>query len=74
MWSLGSRRKRRYDPHSSMVVPTADQTYPTGLNVMILRNELEKHIEEKGDFMVNRQKILDEVFESALQNDMNYFG
>jgi hypothetical protein len=41
---------------------------------MILRNELEKHIEEKGDFMVNRQKILDEVFESALQNDMNYFG
>jgi hypothetical protein len=25
-------------------------------------------------FMANRKKILDEVFELALQYDMNYFG
>ena len=24
--------------------------------------------------MVNREKILDEIFELALQNDMDYFG
>jgi hypothetical protein len=24
--------------------------------------------------MVNREKVLDEIFELALQNDMNYFG
>ena len=28
--------------------------------------------EEK--FMVNREKVLEEIFELALQNDMNYFG
>jgi len=27
-----------------------------------------------GTLMVNREKVLDEIFELALQNDMKYFG
>ncbi len=27
-----------------------------------------------GSLMTNREKILDEIFELALQNDMKYFG
>ncbi len=27
-----------------------------------------------GSLMMNREKILDEIFELALQNDMKYFG
>jgi len=28
----------------------------------------------EGKLMVNREKVLEEIFELALQNDMNYFG
>jgi hypothetical protein len=34
---------------------------------------LEESIPEE-KFMVNREKVLEEIFELALQNDMNYFG
>ncbi len=27
-----------------------------------------------GSLIMNREKILDEIFELALQNDMKYFG
>jgi hypothetical protein len=29
---------------------------------------------QKETSMTNREKLLDEVFEAALQNDMTYFG
>jgi hypothetical protein len=34
---------------------------------------VEKFIQEEV-LMANRKEILDEIFELALQNDMNYFG
>jgi hypothetical protein len=32
------------------------------------------NIFKKGRWMKKREKLLDEIFELALQNDMNYFG
>jgi hypothetical protein len=34
---------------------------------------LEESIQEE-KLMVNREKVLEEIFELALQNDMNYLG
>jgi hypothetical protein len=34
---------------------------------------VEESVQEEA-LMVNREKILDEIFELALQNDMDYFG
>jgi hypothetical protein len=36
--------------------------------------EICKRIFEKETFMENREKLLGEIFELALQHDMNYFG
>jgi hypothetical protein len=41
-------------------------------SVKIIKILKESIREEK--LMVNREKVLEEIFELALQNDMNYFG
>jgi hypothetical protein len=41
-------------------------------SVTIIKKLGESIPEEK--MMVNREKVLEEIFELALQNDMNYFG
>jgi hypothetical protein len=41
-------------------------------SVKIIKILKESIREEK--LMVNRKKVLEEIFELALQNDMNYFG
>jgi hypothetical protein len=35
---------------------------------------VDEKIFRKGNPMGNREKLLEEIFELALQNDMNYFG
>ena len=39
-----------------------------------LEKERAFNIFKKGRWMKKREKLLDEIFELALQNDMNYFG
>jgi hypothetical protein len=39
------------------------------VKIMILEESIPEEI-----IMVNREKVLEEIFELALQNDMNYFG